>query len=144
MMKRTGKEIEGDVLRLLRDSVIVTGDGQRAGISGSVYRQGLRPRDSQEEDMIVIFTTASADQFQQGVVTVNIYIPDILNSKTGVSVENGRRCEEVERLTQDAVDALTARRSNYLFGLERAIHTTRDIEINQSFVVAHLQFKYYN
>lgn len=141
---KTGKEIEGDIFALLRSSYIVTGKDGVPGIGGAVYRSGLRPRDSQAEDMIVIFTTADAEQFQTGVVTIDIYVPDLLNRANGVSVENGARCEQLERLAQDSVDWLKADKSNYLFSLERAIHTTRDEAINQSFVVIPLRFKHYN
>jgi len=143
-MTKTGKEIEGDILALLRNSYIVAGRGTASGIGGGVYRDGLRPRDSVAEDMVVIFTTADAEQFQQGVVTVNIYVPDLLNRINGVTAENGARCEEIERLAQDTVDWLKADKSEYLFSLERAIHTTRDHEISQSFIVVPLRFKRFN
>lgn len=143
---KTGKEIESDILALMRTSYIVTGEGSGnariPGISGGVYRGTMRPRDSQSEDMTVIFTTANAEQFQAGVVTLNIYVPDLLNRANGVTAEDGARCEQLERLAQDSVDWLKADKSNYLFSLERAIHTNRDPEISQSFVVVPLRFRH--
>ena len=64
-MAKTGKQIQGDVYQLLRDSTLYT------MISGEVYRSGNRPRDSKKEDAEVIFTTGLTDQIQSGVVTVN-------------------------------------------------------------------------
>ena len=144
MTKRTGKEIERDVYSLLRRSYIVTGKDGVPGIGGSVYRSGQRPRDSKGEDMVVIFTTATSTQFQEGVVTLNVYVPDIFPT-TGIPREDGARCEQIERLAQDSVDALTADRSDYLFGIERSrvIHTLRDDTIGQSFVVVPLSFRYF-
>lgn len=142
---KTGKEIESDVLALLRLSYIVTGKGTGTsrvpGIGGGVYRATNRPRDSKAEDLTVRFTTATARQVQEGVVTLNIYVPDIINRPNGVTAEDGARCQQLERLAQDTVDWLTADKSDYLFSLERAIHTDRDTDISQSFVVVPLRFK---
>ena len=138
---KTGKEIEGDILALLRSSYIVTGKAGVPGIGGGVYRATMRPRDSRAEDMTVMFTTATAQQTQVGIVTVNVYVPDLLNRANGVTSEDGARCEQIERLAQDSVDWLKADKSDYLFSLERAIHTNRDPEISQSFVVVPLRFK---
>lgn len=41
-MAKTGKQVQGDIYKLLRDSTLYT------LISGEVYRNGLRPRDSQK------------------------------------------------------------------------------------------------
>ena len=149
-MTKTGKEIERDVFTLLKSSLIVTGRGvigavdRVDGINGGVYRSGQRPRDSKLEDMVVIFTTATSSQFQEGVVTLNIYVPDIYPYNDGVPRENGLRCEQLERLAQDSVDALTADLSDYLFSVEpsRVIHTQREEEIHQSFVVVPLFFRF--
>ena len=53
-MAKTSKQIQGDVYRLLQDSVL------SGMISGEVYRSGYRPRDSNREDAVVIFTTGLA------------------------------------------------------------------------------------
>ena len=140
-MIKTGKEIEGDILGLLRSSYIITGKDGISGIRGEVYRGGLRPRDSKKEDLIVIFTTANAAQFQEGVVTLNIYVPYIRNGRNGVMVENGQRCEQIERLAQDSVEWLKADKSDYLFSLQRAIHTQQDDAIEQSYIVVAVHFK---
>ena len=66
-MAKTSKQVQGDIYRLLRDSVLYT------QITGEVYREGLRPRDSRKEDAVVIFTTGVPDEIETGVVTVNIY-----------------------------------------------------------------------
>ena len=70
-MAKTGKQIQSDVLALLKSSTLPS------IISGKVYRKGCRPRDSKAEDAIVIFTTGLPGQIQTGVVTINIYCPDI-------------------------------------------------------------------
>ena len=113
-------------------------------ISGEVYRQGYRPRDSRNEDAVVIFTTGLTDEIQTGVVTVNIFVPDIDPYNNGIWVEDGKRTEEVERLAQEWIDSLTADKSCYKFELQQTIYTEEEAEINQHFVVIKLKYEYYD
>lgn len=136
-MAKTSKQIEGDIYRLLRDSNLYD------NISGKVYRKGERPRDSQKEDAVVIFTTGLADQIQTGVVTVHIYVPDIDPYANGVFVEDGERMEAVERLAQEWVDSLTAEVSCYKFQLQQTICSEEAEDINQHYAVVCLKYKYF-
>lgn len=136
-MAKTGKQIQGDIYRLLRDSTLYT------LISGEVYRNGLRPRDSQKEDAVVTFTVGLPDQIQTGVVTVNIFVPDIDPDDNGTWVEDGRRAEELEKLAQEWADSLTAEVSCYKFKLQQTIYTEAEPEINQHFVVVKLKYEYF-
>lgn len=136
-MAKTGKQIQGDIYQLFKDSTLYT------MISGDVYRRGYRPRDSRLEDAVVIFTTGMPDQIQMGVVTVNIFVPDIDPYDNGVLVENGERTEIIERLAADWVDSLSADISCYRFKLMQTIYTEKEAEINQHFVVVKLAYKYF-
>lgn len=136
-MAKTSKQVQGDIYRLLRDSTLYS------MISGEVYRNGQRPRDSKQEDAVVIFTTGTPTEIQTGVVTVNIFVPDIDPYGNGVLTEDGQRCEEVEALAQAWVDSLTAEISCYKFGLQQTIYTEADEEIHQHFVVIKLYYEYY-
>lgn len=135
---KTGQQIVTDMIALLRGTELPN------EIGGDIYRAGTRPKDSTAEDCVVIFTTADADQFQEGVITLNIYVPDIITDNDGVHLVDSGRCEEVEDSARKAVKSLVASKSNYKFKLRDAIHTQRDEEINQSFVVVRLGFKYYD
>lgn len=137
-MAKTGKQIQGDIYRMLKTSTLAT------AISGEVYRNGLRPRDSQKEDAIVIFTTGTPDEIQEGVVTVNIYVPDIDPYDNGVTVEDSERTEELEQLADEWVNSLTADKSCYKFRLMQTIYTEDEAAINQHFVVIKLQYRYYD
>ena len=100
-MAKTSRQVQGDIYRLLRSSDMFP------QLSGEVYRQGMR-RDSRLEDAVVIFTTGLADgDIETGVVTVNIFVPDIDPYSNGVFVEDGVRTEQVERMAQDWADSLT-------------------------------------
>lgn len=135
-MAKTGKQIQGDVLALLKSSSLPS------LISGKVYRKGYRPRDSKLEDAIVIFTTGLPGQIETGVVTVNIYIPDIDPYQNGVLVEDGQRSETLEKAAAKWVDSLTAAMSNYRFRLQQTIYTEEEPDINQHFVVVKLKYEY--
>lgn len=136
-MAKTGKQVQGDVYELLKDSTLFS------MISGGVYRGGYRPRDSKQEDAVVIFTTGMSDQIQTGVVTINIFVPDIDPYDNGVLVEDGERTEAIERLAADWVDSLSADISCYRFKLMQTIYTEEESEINQHFVVVKLAYRYF-
>lgn len=136
-MAKTGKQIQGDIRRLLKDSTLYT------QISGEVYRNGYRPRDSKKEDAVVTFTAGLPDQIQTGVVTVNIFVPDIDPDDNGTWVEDGRRSEELEKLAQEWADSLTAEVSCYKFKLQQTIYTEAEPDINQHFVVVKLKYEYF-
>lgn len=137
-MAKTGKQVQGDIYNLLKGSTICS------MISGDVYRNGYRPRNSSLEDAVVTFTAGLPDQIQTGVVTVNIYVPDIDPYDNGVFVEDGQRTEELERLAAEWVDSLTAAVSCYAFKLQQTIYTEEEAEINQHFVVVKLGYKYFD
>lgn len=134
---KTSRNIQGDVWQMLQGSDL------QQNITGGVYRERMRPRDSRVEDAVVIFTSGSAAQIQEGVVTVNVFVPDIDLKGDGQYVEDGQRCEEIEALAQQWADTLTADRSLYYFELADAIHTNHDADINQSFVIVRLRYRYF-
>ena len=136
-MARTGKQIQGDIDKRLKDSTLYT------LISGEVYRNGYRPRDSRKEDAVVTFTAGFPTEIQEGVVTVNIYVPDIDPYENGVLVEDGERTEQLELLAQAWVDSLTAEVSCYKFELQQTIYTEEEAEIGQHFVVIKLYYEYF-
>lgn len=133
-MAKTGKQVQGDVRELLIGSALYS------MVSGEVYRDGMRPRDSRKEDIVVVFTSGNTAQVQSGVVTVKIYVPDIDPYQNGILTEDGARLEEIEEAAQTFVDGITL--PNYLFRLASTIHTAYDEEVNQHFVVVRLQFRY--
>lgn len=134
---KTGRQIQGDVFAMLADSTLAT------MVSGGVYRNGYRPRDSRLEDVVVTFTTGLADQIESGVVTVNIYVPDIDPFQNGVLVEDGARCEALETAAAQWVESLSAADSDYRFKLNQTIYTESDEEIRQHFVVIKLGYKHF-
>lgn len=138
-MIKTSKEVEGDVYRLLSQSLP---DG---ALTGNVYRHGMRPRDSRLEDAVVIFTGGLTDEVQTGVVTINVFVPDIDPWQNGCLTEDSARCEQIEALMRSWAMGLTASRTGgYLFRLQTAIATYACSETAEHFVAVKLAYRYFD
>lgn len=135
---RTGKEVQTDIINLLSDSALA------AAVSGGIYRNGCRPRGSGLEDIVVTFTAGLASEVETGVVTVNIFVPDITPyADNGVRVEDMKRTAQLERAAQNWVDTLKAGVSNYLFSLQSTISTSIDSIAGEHYIVVRLAYKYF-
>ena len=132
----TEHQVQHDIITLLAGSELC------GAITGKVYRSGYRPRDSRDEDIVVVFVSGMPTQVEKGAVTLHIYVPDITPYESGVYVEDGRRVEHIEQLADTWVMSLTAARSHYKFNLLRTISTEHDEAINQHFVVVQLEYEY--
>lgn len=135
-MTKTAKQIVGDVIELIKGSLL------QAAVNGKIYRgnkgKSYRPAGSKKEDIVVYFTTGDPSQMQQGVVTINIYVPDTAHGDS--YAEDGKRSEELEIIAQAWVSSLTADKSDYRFKLMQTIYTEAEPEINQHFVVVKLKY----
>lgn len=135
---RTAKDIQGDIIELLKKH------GRLATtVNGEIYRNGYRPRDSRTEDIIVTFTAGTSGEIEEGIVTINIYVPDIDPFDDGVFVENGARCDEIEDIAAQWVESLKGV-SPYHINLRQSIYTESEEEIRQHFIVVKLAYRVYN
>lgn len=131
---KTGTQIQSDIVDLLRGSALLE------TLSGGMYRAGMRPRDSRAEDLVVIFTTGTGNVLQEGVVTLNIYVPDIAVEPDGVLVPDSGRCQDLEAMALNEIDTWNAK-SPYHFSLRNTIYTMHDDAIEQSFIAVLLRFR---
>ena len=134
-MAKTAKEIVGDIMDLIKTDPIAK------LVDGRVYRQGFRPRDSKLEDIVVIHTAGVPGRIGRGVVTIHVYVPDM--EFKGVMVENGSRCDIIERALQTFAESLTADKSCYKFRLQATVTTEEAPDIQQHFAVAMLSYDYF-
>lgn len=58
-MKKTGSEIEADVYKMVKDSIL------SSSVNGGVFLDGLRPVNSLKEDIVISFMTGIFDVFHQ-------------------------------------------------------------------------------
>lgn len=139
---KTAKQIQEDVIDLLRGSTL------REQVTGGVYPGGLRPRDSRREDIEVIFTLGNPGQIESGVVTINVFCPDVPEGDgltPGAKVENAKRTREIERLLAEWVETLTpATTGGYLFTPASTIITLPEEETDQHFTSVKLKYRYYD
>jgi hypothetical protein len=136
-MNRTAKQIQQDFYRLLRTSNLaaeVTGDVY----IGSDYGSN-RPHGSQLEDIIVINPASDAEEIQSGIITINIYVPDIATPASNGLVENQSRCAELEIAANVWLDEIVGT-TEYRLRLAQAVSTNYHAEINQHFVVLKIRF----
>ena len=130
-MNLTGSEIEQDIYNLLKGSSIET------IISGSVYKSGLRPINSNLEDAIVTFLAGISNQIQTGVVNLNIYVPDIILN--GQNVKNTARIETIEAEIKTWFETLV--NIKYEIKLDSTIKVFEEPDIQQHFINTRLNFK---
>ena len=74
-------------------------------IGGTFYRSECRPIDSHAEDAELSVSSLSADQVQDGVVALNIYVQDI-NNGSGRFVPNKMRTAELSSHMSELLIAL--------------------------------------
>lgn len=103
-------------------------------ISGGIYKEGDRPVDSMDEDMIINNITLTQDHHPQlGVSNVNIYVPDIyIETKRGRQMAQNRKRLGV--LTEMAIRVL---RSAKVYGLTLTVEEQtilQESEIEQHYV----------
>ena len=132
-MKKTGSTFEKDVFNLMKQSPL------KSSISGDVYREGMRPINSNKEDAVVSFMAGLDGQIQSGVLNINVYVPDI-NNGTEDRLKNIKRCNEIESLCSDIVESLKL--DGYRFSLAAIIQTFKSQEIDQHFINVKLKFNY--
>jgi hypothetical protein len=135
-VRKTASEIVGDIYNMLRESTL------KALISGDVYRQGMRPKDSRKEDIIIIYTSGQMGLIQSGIVTIHIRVPNIALKGAGNSVTNGQRCEVLEKEAQMVIDSWTTAKSDYKFSLRETISTIASQDTDESIVVIKLNYQY--
>lgn len=134
-MKGT-ESIEMDIFKAIASTI----EGE---VSGGVYFEGDRPTDSMLEDVCIACSTASAEQVQQGVAKVNIYVRDIDNG-TGHLVKNKGRLLELGPIAELIVSLLNGADTDYAWSLSPAPQTIIQEATQEHFLNINLNFKLIN
>lgn len=136
-MIKTSKEIEADLIRLLRNHTDIANQ-----ITGDIYFAGTRPVDSKLEDLLISFIAGENGDIQEGFVNLLLFVPFIWNASSSVPLPNIRRLMELERLLIDAISILTADKSNFLIRLRQTPISLEDEKLGQNYILARLNYKY--
>lgn len=136
---KTGNEIEGEFYTAVKTTTLA------AQVSGDVYRDDFRPRDSVKEDIIVRLTAVTSGQVQSGVVTLLIFTPDIqARGKSGIKKRNSQRLAELETFAAQAIDEIAEALDGYNNVMtETGIRSYKD-DNEQHYVSVRISFEYYN
>lgn len=135
-MFKTQQDIEDDFYNALKNSALVN------AVNGKLYKKDLRPIDSKQEDITLIVTTIDSAQWQQGVITLLIYVNgiDLYQSQL---VPDKKRIKELSMLTLSILDELKANMANYDgFYFFQAVTNDFDVETEQWFISAKIGFRY--
>jgi hypothetical protein len=135
-MFKTQQDIEDDFYNALKNSALVN------AVNGKLYKKDLRPIDSKQEDITLIVTTIDSAQWQQGVITLLIYVNgiDLYQSQL---VPDKKRIKELSTLTLSILDELKANMANYDgFNFFQAVTNDFDVETEQWFISAKIGFRY--
>lgn len=130
---KTGGEVERDVYLLLAQSSLVS------TIAGTLYRSGDRPLNARTEDAVISFNTGVDGQFEEGFLTLNIYVPDMVK-RDGRKGKNTVRCTELEILAGSIIKGIPV--GEYRFWLENIPQTFKaEQEMEQHFVNIKIRFE---
>ena len=135
-MMKTGHDIQDEIYGMLKYSAL------ELAVSGEVYKNGYRPRDSRLEDIVVTFTQSTAGQVQDGIVTVNIYVPDIDPYNNGVWVEDGARTAELERAALTWFEGIDRSATDLRLEAAQPPYTMEDSAARQHFITLRIRFMY--
>ncbi|MBR4499785.1 MAG: hypothetical protein IKP11_04525 [Paludibacteraceae bacterium] len=130
---KTEKQIERDFYSLISQSSL------GAAIRGTIYRSEMRPRDAESEDIIIKFLSGLDGQIQQGVVILNVYVPDITMRSDGRKVEDKQRVAELEELIVDFIENNGS--TEYLIESDLTPTSMLNEELEQHLIYARLRFQ---
>ena len=135
-MRKAEKTIEKDLFRLVKASSLAQ------MVSGSVYRDGMRPDDSKQEDIVVSFLSGTEGQIQSGIIALNIYVPNISQLGSERKVENTARVEELEEAIIAFVDGCTD--TEYWYEFDETMQSLDVDEIDQHAIYARIHYQRLN
>lgn len=128
----TANEIEQYFYEMCKNSSL------GGGIIGEVYREGMRPDNPRNEDIVVTLLAGADGQIQEGVTILNIYVADI-NQSSGRMIPDYRRIGELEKLIQPMIDK--SKSGDIYVWTDETPHAVKIEGINQHCIVARLRFK---
>ncbi len=133
-MEKTEKQIEKDVFRIIRNSEL------KSVVGGVVYRDGMRPKNANTEDIVVKFFTGIDGQEQNGIVLVHIYVPNIKSpSGDGELIPDIARIDLLEEKANSVLSSLE--NTEYLFEKDGTPKSYPAEGIEQYFINIRLKYR---
>lgn len=117
--------IKDDLYKFVKDGPLAT------AVSGKVCKQGVRPKGSDKEDIVISVIANENGQIQEATVNVNIYVADDVKSD-GQNQEATIRLRELCKIASETLEVGSG--DDYRFTLESqrvlAVEDTREHVIN--------------
>ena len=110
-------------------------------IKGTFYPGSTiqRPDTATSEDAVLTVSSADAEQIEQGIARLNIYVPDI-DCGMPTKVGNTGRLDELAAADEEVVDTLNGADTDYLFALKQATQVLSVPGKNEHFVNITMRF----
>lgn len=132
-MRKTGGQVEDDFCVLIGSSAL------DVLVTGQIYKDGMRPLNAKTEDIVVSFFTGLDGEIQEGFVNVNIYVPDVDNSGSGL-IKDSARCKVIEAAANDLFLTHTLF-GDYHIALASMIKTFKVEDVKQHFINCKIYFR---
>ncbi len=133
MATKTEKGIERDFYEFVSKSKLAE------SISGKVYRKGMRPPESDKEDIVVKFLSGLDEQVQSGIVVLDVYVPDKTIRSTGPKVEDITRVSELQELVLAFIENNNS--TEYDLSKDGTPKSLEAEDIDQHFIQARIKFR---
>ena len=135
-MTKTEQDIERDFYTYVKASTL----GQT--VTGSVYRSGMRPDDAETEDVVVKLLTGIDSQVQEGIVILNIYVPDVYAGSRRKVIDHAR----IATLQTALTDMMNNAASDFEYHV-RADATPQTlalegVDVAQHLIYARIRYRY--
>lgn len=113
--------IKDDVCAFIKKSPLAT------SITGKVCKQGVRPKGSDKEDIVISVIANMNGQIQEAVVNVNIYVADDIKSD-GQNQEATIRLRELCRIASETLEVGSGEDFRFTLESQRVIEVQKTQE----------------
>lgn len=133
MAIKTEQEIERDFFAMVRQSSL------GRSIKGGIYRSEMRPNGAISEDIVIKLLAGTNGQIQRGIITLNVYVPDVPYLNDGRNVPNHSRISELQGLVNEFIAGQSA--TEYQTTPDEMPRTESAEEIGQHYIYTRIHFK---
>lgn len=125
--------IKDDVYALIKNSPLAS------TVTGKICKQGVRPKGSDKEDVVIAVVANLNGQIQEAVLNVNIYVADDIKSD-GQNQEATIRLRELCRIASETLEVGSGEDFRFTLESQRVIEVadTKEHVINNRIIYKHI------
>jgi hypothetical protein len=117
-MKKTSLDVVDILISVVMNSDLLTGPFK---ITGSLYKN-RRPINSDKEDIVVNSLPINHEEIQEGVLNINIYVPNLSLQINGVkdnSQADYARLKQLTAIASELLDEVWDQSGNWTFNIQQ-------------------------